>query len=203
LSQDTKEEHGAQIADRRGRLRRRLREIAPGSSCFVWEIGSGHGHFLVAYAAAHPGETCIGIDIASDRVARADRKRERAGLTNLHFLLADSDDFLAALPDQAVFSAVYLLFPDPWPKRRHHKNRVMTTEFLAAVAARAKKGAVLCFRTDHEPYFREALALVRADRAWAETDGATLPFEEATVFQKRAERHFTLVATRLSDKKSA
>jgi tRNA (guanine-N7-)-methyltransferase len=203
LSQDTKEEHGAQVADRRDRLRKRLQEIVPGPSGFVWEVGSGHGHFLVAYAAAHPGEVCIGIDIASDRVARAERKRERAGLTNLHFLLADSDDFLAAMPDQAAFSAVYLLFPDPWPKRRHHKNRVMKPEFLAVVTVRTKKGAVLCFRTDHEPYYRESLAAVRADRAWAESAGGTLPFEEATVFQKRAVRHFTLVATRLSDKKSA
>ena len=203
MSQKTKAEHGTQIADRRESLRRRLQEIVPGSSGFVWEVGSGHGHFLVAYAAAHPGEVCIGIDIASDRVARAERKRERAHLTNLHFLLADSDDFLAAIPESAAFSAVYLLFPDPWPKRRHHKNRVMTPEFLAAVTARTAKGAVLCFRTDHEPYFREALAAVRAHRGWAESDGAALPFEEATVFQKRAERHFTLVATRLSDKKSA
>ncbi|HXN35462.1 MAG TPA: SAM-dependent methyltransferase [Opitutaceae bacterium] len=203
MSLDTKAEYRAQIADRRENLRRRLQKIVPGPSGFVWEVGSGHGHFLVAFAAAHPGEVCIGIDIASDRVRRSERKRERARLANLHFFLADSGDFLAAMPEHAVFSAVYLLFPDPWPKRRHHKNRVMNPEFLATISARTKKGAVLCFRTDHEPYFRDVLAMVRAHRGWAEAAGGTLPFEEATVFQKRAERHFTLVATRLSDKKSA
>jgi tRNA (guanine-N7-)-methyltransferase len=168
----------------------------PPSRRFVWEVGSGHGHFLSAYAAAHPGDLCLGVDISSDRVARANRKLDRARLENLHFFLADAEDFLAAMPDGAHFAEVYVLFPDPWPKRRHHKNRVMKTEFLESVAARTKKGANLYFRTDHEDYFREAVALVRAHRAWSVFARKDLPFEEPTVFQKRAERHFTLVAKR-------
>jgi tRNA (guanine-N7-)-methyltransferase len=184
------------VAERRDRLRLQLKQLVPPQSAFVWEVGSGHGHFLSAYAGADPGKLCIGIDISSDRVARAKRKGDRAHLGNLHFFLAGDDDFLAALPEGAHFSEVYLLFPDPWPKRRHHKNRVMKPEFLAAVAARAVKGASLYFRTDHEGYFGEAVAIVRADPLWRESAGAALPFEEPTVFEKRAERHFTLVARR-------
>lgn len=188
--------HRRLIAQRRDHLRRELLEIIPSSGRFVWEVGSGHGHFLSAYAATHPGELCIGVDISSDRVARAKRKQSRARLGNLHFFLADADDFLAAMPVGAHFGDVYLLFPDPWPKRRHHKNRVLKPGFLAAVAARTTKGAALYFRTDHEDYFREAVALVRAHSDWSESADAGLPFEEPTVFQKRAERHFTLVAKR-------
>ncbi len=195
--------HGKLIAQRRETLRRDLLGVVRASERFVWEVGSGHGHYLTAYAAAHPGELCVGIDISADRVERAKRKRDRSKLPNLHFMLADADDFLGSMPEGAGFSDIFVLFPDPWPKRRHHKNRVLNRVFLAAVAERSAKGASLYFRTDHEEYYREAVALVRAHPDWrAFADGA-LPFEEPTVFQKRAERHFTLVARRSSDKKSA
>lgn len=184
------------VADRRERLRARLIEIILPSPHFVWEVGCGHGHFLAAYAASHPNEHCIGIDISSDRVARADRKRERARLANLNFVLAEGDDFLAAMPPASRLSAIFILFPDPWPKRRHHKNRVMKPEFLTGIAAAAAKGTRLYFRTDHEPYFRDASAGIRAHPDWEESEGEALPFEEPSVFQKRAAAHFTLVATR-------
>ncbi len=100
------------------------------------------------------------------------------------------------MPDESRFSAVFILFPDPWPKRRHHKNRVMTPGFLSAAASMAEQHAGLYFRTDDEAYFREASALVRAHVDWGESAGCSLPFEEPTVFQGRAERHFTLVANR-------
>jgi tRNA (guanine-N7-)-methyltransferase len=162
----------------------------------VWEVGCGHGHFLTAYAKAHPGETCIGIDITSDRIVRADRKRSRARLENLHFVRADADDFLVVMPESARFTAIFILFPDPWPKRRHHKNRVVKAEFLSAAAARAQKGTDLYFRTDHEPYFREVSSLVNSHRDWSEQTGREWRFDEPTVFEKRAARYFSLVAKR-------
>lgn len=182
------------IADRREQLRRTLAKMIEPAARLVWEVGSGHGHFLTAYAAAHPDETCIGIDFASERIARADRKRERSRLGRLHFVLADAEDFLAAMPERARFSSIFILFPDPWPKRRHHKNRIMKPEFLTAVAARSAEGARLYFRTDYEPYFRVAAGVIREHADWQQSDSATLPFEEPTVFEKRAARHFTLVA---------
>jgi tRNA (guanine-N7-)-methyltransferase len=89
-----------------------------------------------------------------------------------------------------------MLFPDPWPKRRHHKNRLVKPEFLAAAAAAAEKGAPLYFRTDYEPYFAEARLLVGGAPAWRLLPQTLLPLEEPTVFQRRAPRHFTLVAAR-------
>jgi tRNA (guanine-N7-)-methyltransferase len=177
-------------------LRRTLAEIIPPSDRFVWEVGCGHGHFLTAYATAHPDQTCIGIDITSDRIVRADRKRERAKLKNLRFIRADADDFLAVMPERARFTSIFILFPDPWPKRRHHKNRVVREAFLTAAAARSGKGVGLHFRTDHDPYFKDVGAAIRAHPDWTESDSSVFPFEEPTVFQKRASRHFTLVAMR-------
>jgi tRNA (guanine-N7-)-methyltransferase len=189
-------EHTAIISARREVLRDTLARIIEPSVRFVWEVGSGHGHFLTAYAAAHAHETCVGIDIASERVVRAELKRQRSGLEHLHFVRADAEDFLASMPQSARFTSVFILFPDPWPKRRHHKNRIMTHEFLAAVAARSAKGARLFFRTDHEPYFRGAALVLREHANWIVEESAALPFEEPTVFQKRAAHYFTLVATR-------
>ena len=189
-------EHTAIISARREALREALARMIEPAGRFVWEVGSGHGHFLTAYAAAHPRDTCVGIDIASERVVRADLKRRRSGLDHLHFVRADADDFLASMPERARFTSIFILFPDPWPKRRHHKNRIMKPQFLAGVAARSAKGARLHFRTDHEPYFREAAAVLLEHADWIQADADTLPFEEPTVFQKRAARYFTLVATR-------
>jgi tRNA (guanine-N7-)-methyltransferase len=189
-------EHVSHISERRDELRRALAGIIKPASRFVWEVGSGHGHFLTAYAKAHPDEMCIGIDITSDRIARADRKRDRARLENLKFVRADADDFLAVMPERARFTTIFILFPDPWPKRRHHKNRVVNPGFLTAAAKQAQKGTSLYFRTDHEPYFREVAAAMAAHTDWSEPDETAWPFEEATVFQKRAARHFSLVATR-------
>lgn len=192
----------ALVGDRRGALRHLLGEVMPPGSRFVWEIGSGHGHFLAAYAKTHPDRLCIGIDIASDRIARAEQKRERAGLANLHFIRADAEDFLASMPGDARFESIFILFPDPWPKRRHHKNRVVKPDFLSAAAARSELGAGLFFRTDHEPYFMEVAAMLSAHPDWAKAASPAWPFEEATVFQKRAKGHFSLEAVRQSATRS-
>jgi tRNA (guanine-N7-)-methyltransferase len=190
------QEHDSHVAKRRDDLRRSLAEVILPSARFVWEVGCGHGHFLAAYAKAHPDQSCIGIDITSDRIARAERKRERARLGNLRFIRADADDFIAAVPERARFTSIFILFPDPWPKRRHHKNRVVRPLFLTAAAARSEKGAELYFRTDHEPYFRDVAGAIDAHADWTVPHSQAWPFEEPTVFQKRATHHFSLVATR-------
>ncbi len=110
---------------------------------------------------------------------------ERARLKNVHFFLADAEDFLAVVPKKARIGAIFILFPDPWPKRRHHKNRVMKTSFLDSVAALSRKGAGLYFRTDHEAYFREAAGIIRGHPDWTESDPGLWPFEEPTVFPEK------------------
>lgn len=162
---------------------------------FVWELGAGHGHFLTAYAARHPEKLCIGIDIMSDRVRRANRKRDRAGLANLHFLHAEATLFLDTLPAGVAFSELFVLFPDPWPKARHHKHRIMQPAFLAAAARRATADCRLHFRTDYAPYFADTYEVVAAHPDWVPVD-EPWPFEQETVFQQRAPSHQSLIARR-------
>ncbi len=186
--------HPEVVRQRREALARIFSGIFPVPGEFVWEVGCGHGHFLTAYARAHPDRICVGIDMASDRIERADRKRNRAALANLHFLQAEAADFLAALPAAQKFSAIYILFPDPWPKRRHHKNRLMTPDFLRQLAERAGEGAHLYFRTDYAPYFTSATKALQST-AWKPSD-APWPFDTPTVFQARASSHQSFTAVR-------
>jgi tRNA (guanine-N7-)-methyltransferase len=187
-------EHRERLAQRRETLQGAFDQIFPsGKTSFFWEVGCGHGHFLTAYAQAHPEKLCVGIDIASDRIGRAVRKRDRARLGNLHFLQAEARFFLEALPPQVRFSDVFILFPDPWPKLRHHKHRILQAAFLDAVAARMAPGGRLLFRTDHEPYFQDAVAVVDAHAQWQRMD-EPWPFEFETVFQSRAPNYHSLIA---------
>ena len=95
-------EHIARINQRRSDLRDKIAAILPRGTTFVCEIGCGHGHFLAAYAAAHPDRVCIGIDISGERIGRAVRKRDRAKLSNLHFIQAESGVFLDVLDRKSV-----------------------------------------------------------------------------------------------------
>jgi len=190
--------HLALVAQRRADLRAALARVLPPDARLVGEIGSGHGHFLTAYAAAHTGERCLGIDLIGERVARASRKCDQAKLPNLHFFQAEAHDFLAALPADATFSAIVMLFSDPWPKRRHHKNRLLQPAFLDALAERVGQGTRLYFRTDHREYFAHATAVLAAHPAWRIDPVAPWIFEMETVFQARAPAYQSLVAERTS-----
>jgi tRNA (guanine-N7-)-methyltransferase len=189
------EAHLAKIDERRRALESWCSAHLAGQSRFVLEIGCGHGHFLTAYATAHPDEMCIGIDIESERIERAARKQRRAGLENLHFVRAEARLFLEVLPVGVGASSAYILFPDPWPKRRHHKHRLLTPSFLERLAARSCDGARLYFRTDYAPYFADARRAAGAAPSWEVAAGAW-PFEAPTVFQERAREYHSFVAVR-------
>jgi len=176
-------------ASRLTELRARLAPLLQTQLPLTLEIGSGHGHFLTAYAEAFPQKFCIGIDIIGDRLDRSERKSTRAALTNIAWVHAEVTLFLEALPAETRLAEIFLLFSDPWPKRRHCKNRVLQTEFLTLLASRAEAGARFCFRTDHAEYFDYAqkIALAHADWSVAEE---VWPFELASVFQNRAENGY-------------
>jgi tRNA (guanine-N7-)-methyltransferase len=172
------------LADLRADFLPRLR----GKMKLTLEIGCGHGHYLSAYAAARPAEFCVGIDLISDRIDRAGRKTSRARLDNVAWVQAEAGLFLDALPREHRLERVFLLFSDPWPKRRHWKNRVMQAKLLNQLLPLTKPGAAIHFRTDHGDYFGYARDQVLADANWrlAEEAEHGWPFEQPSVFQERA-----------------
>lgn len=181
------------LEQRREDLRQQLTTLLRPGCPFVWEVGCGHGHYLTAYAQAHPDTPCVGIDLMGERIGRALRKRDRARLNNLFFLQADARLFLEVLPSGIGFSRLFVLFPDPWPKVRHHKHRVLNQDFLATAARHAIPDARLYFRTDYAPYFEQAKSIVAAHESWRPVDEAWA-FEFRTVFQERANQYQSLVA---------
>lgn len=183
----------AAMHERRAKLQKALEPIVAASKELVGEFGCGHGHFLVAYAEAHPADVCIGVDLDSNRIERACRKQARAKARHLYFLQADATLFLEMLPARASFSRVFILFPDPWPKKRHHKNRLIQSQFLDAVQRHANDRTRIYFRTDHEPYFEQAQRVFAQHTGWQLID-EPWPFEHQTVFQSRAESFCSLVA---------
>lgn len=192
-----KPEFVAEITQRRLTLRSELASLLPPGRPLIWEIGCGHGHFLVRYAEEHPATFCVGVDIRLERLARSDKKRTRAQLPNCTFVRAEAREFLLALPATTTFAEVWILFPDPWPKARHHKNRLLKADFLEAVAARAGEGTPFYFRTDHKEYFDEVTALIPTLTTWKLDPSAPWPLEQETVFQARAAAGYhSLVALR-------
>lgn len=181
------------MADRRNALTSAIQQTLPQHGRLVFEIGCGHGHFLTAFARAHPEMLCTGVDNDSDRVRRAERKMVRARLTNLHFLRSDAELFVEVLPPALRLAAVYILFPDPWPKLRHHKHRVVQPKFLSKLAEHMDADGVLFFRTDFAPYFEDTKKKLSVAN-WRISESEVWPFEHVSVFQSRAKSYQSLVA---------
>jgi tRNA (guanine-N7-)-methyltransferase len=205
----------ARRATRLAALRETLATLLRDRPRITLEIGCGHGHFLTACAAAQSVSLsafhrlsastqpphrpfCVGIDLIGERIARARRKAARAGLEpHLAFLQAEAGEFLASLPSPVAFADIFILFPDPWPKRRHHKNRLIQPEILTALATRSGTDTRLCFRTDYAPYFEDACETLTAHADWEIDPSLSWPFEQETVFQNRAKMYQSFVARRI------
>jgi len=122
-----------------------------GGGELVLEIGFGGGEHLVAQAAANPNAKFIGVEPFLNGVASCLRHIEEANAQNVRLHNGDARDVIARLPD-ASLDRVYILFPDPWPKTRHHKRRLIQAEFLRELARVMKPGAELRFATDWANY---------------------------------------------------
>lgn len=128
----------------------------------LWlEIGFGGGEHLAAQAAAHPDIGFIGCEPFVNGVAKLLVQVEARGLDNVYIHADDATRLLARLPDASV-DRVYILFPDPWPKRRQRKRRFFNEDTLCEFARVMKPGAELRFATDIDDYAGWALARVLA-----------------------------------------
>jgi tRNA (guanine-N7-)-methyltransferase len=136
------------------------------------------------------------VDLRGERVDRARRKADRAKLANCHFVRAEARELIECLPAGVTFAEVWVLFPDPWPKKRHHKNRLLQPAFFDFLAARAGKGARLYFRTDYAEYFHQVAAFIPELKTWRLAADAPWAMEHETVFQARAPSYQSLVAVR-------
>jgi len=140
-----------------------LTELFPRSQPLEVELGCGDASFLVQYAHRHPENNFLGVERLLGRLRKLDRKGRRLGLTNLRGVRIESAYFLEyPLPPRSA-GALHIYFPDPWPKKKHHKHRLINDRFPALARAALAAGGVVYLRTDDADYFQQMTGAFAAD----------------------------------------
>ncbi|HEV2322287.1 MAG TPA: tRNA (guanosine(46)-N7)-methyltransferase TrmB, partial [Gammaproteobacteria bacterium] len=141
------------------------------------EIGFGSGDTLLELAQRHPDEDFLGVEVHRPGVGRLLLNLETAGIRNLRLACEDAVQLLTARLPADSLDAVLIYFPDPWPKKRHHKRRLLQPEFATLVTQKLKTGGRLHFATDWEDYAQQALEVLSAAPSLrnAATEGGYLP----------------------------
>ena len=133
------------------------------------EVGCGKGRFLVEAARRWPERDFVALELVAGLVEKVRGKLVRGGLTNVRLLPAEAKRTFAELIPPASLSRVHVYFPDPWPKRRHAKNRLFEPPFPDHLARALVPGGELLLATDHDPYFRGVVARLVTHAAFVRT----------------------------------
>jgi tRNA (guanine-N7-)-methyltransferase len=137
----------------------------------ILEIGFGNGEALAAAAAAHPENNYLGIEVHRPGVGSLLRRIEVGTLSNVRVLLGDASEILAQRIPDASLAAVHLFFPDPWPKKRHHKRRLVQPEFAALVARKLEAGGYFHLATDWPAYAEHMAAVLSRTEGLVDASG--------------------------------
>ena len=133
------------------------------------EIGFGMGDATAQVAAAQPAVDFIGVEVHEPGVGALLKRIGEQGLGNLRIVRHDAVAVLERMVAPASLAALHIWFPDPWPKKRHHKRRLIQPAFVALAASRLAPGGVLHCATDWEPYAQQMLEVLAAEPLLANT----------------------------------
>jgi tRNA (guanine-N7-)-methyltransferase len=154
----------------------------------VIEIGFGNGDVLVELASRSPGTDFIGAEVHPPGIGHCLLAIDSCGLANVRIVAHDAVEVLAHMIPPASLDEVLLYFPDPWPKKRHHKRRIVQPAFAALVASRLKPGGVLRLATDWEPYRDWMVEVVGREPGLAAMPSEDAPARGPTRFELRGRR---------------
>lgn len=152
------------------------------------ELGSGDGSFLANYAKLHPERNFLGVERLLGRLRKLSKKGLRAGLTNVALLRLEASYVIEFMIPAESIEALHIYFPDPWPKRKHRKNRLINEAFTEVTVKALKVGGAVYLRTDDLDYFQQ---MVRVFDANARFEKVETPAELAAVVTD-FERNFHL-----------
>ncbi len=141
----------------------------------VLEIGCGMGETTAAIAAARPDTDFVGVEVHAPGVGSLLRLIEARSLANLRVIRHDAVEVVAHMIPAASLAGIHVFFPDPWPKKRHHKRRLLRPDFVHALALRLEPGGYLHVATDWENYANEVLATLDAEPLLANTAAGFAP----------------------------
>jgi tRNA (guanine-N7-)-methyltransferase len=160
-----------------------LTKLFPRSQPLEAELGCGDASFIAEYAKRHPEKNFIGVERLLGRIRKLDKKGRRFGLTNLRGVRIESAYFLEWLLPRHAAGSLHVYFPDPWPKLKHRKHRLINERFPELAHAAIKPGGRVYLRTDDADYFEQMQAMFgtsskfRAVETPAELSGLLTDFE--------------------------
>jgi tRNA (guanine-N7-)-methyltransferase len=141
----------------------------------VLEIGSGMGETTTAVAKANPETDFIAIEVHAPGVGSLLKRIAADALANLRVIRHDAVEVLERMVPDGMLAAIHLFFPDPWPKKRHHKRRLVQPAFAALAARKLAPGGLLHAATDWQDYAEQMLAVLSAEPLLENTAGAFAP----------------------------
>ena len=143
-----------------------LARLFPQAQLLEVDLGSGDGSFLAEYARLHPERNFIGVERLLGRIRKLDRKGRRAGLTNLRGVRIECSYFVEYLLPPGSTAALHIYFPDPWPKRRHRRHRLIGERFPALARQALAPGGTVYLRTDDRDYFEQMVSVFALEPAF-------------------------------------
>ena len=153
------------------------------------DVGCGDGSFLMESARRRLGGDFLGLERLLGRVRKCCRKAARLGLGNVRLLRLESGYVVRWLLPPGSVAVFHVLFPDPWPKRRHQRRRLVNAEFLAALHAALAPGGEVRFKTDDADYFAHIQAVAAAHPGFASAPWTPEPDEALTDFERGFRAH--------------
>jgi tRNA (guanine-N7-)-methyltransferase len=161
------------------------------SATKVLEIGFGMGEGTAEIARAHPQNDYLAVEVHTPGVGSLLRRIDELGLVNVRLIQHDAVEVVTHMLAPACLDAVHVFFPDPWPKKRHHKRRLIQGDTVARIARCLKPGGILHVATDWEDYARHILATLAAEPVLANTAPGYAPrpdYRPLTRFESRGVR---------------
>jgi len=159
----------------------------------IMEIGFGNGDATWQMALAHPEENYLAVEVHRPGVGHLLLKLEENGIGNVRIACEDAVELLRQRIPQDSLAGVRIYFPDPWPKKRHHKRRIIQAPFVGLLAEKIQPAGILHMATDWEQYAEHMLEVMHNSRDFENlaSDGKVYPKPEwrpATKYEKRGER---------------